>query len=289
MAEVITDERLAEVLRPFVRACDPVLRALRESDPFRLRGRFDPQPTGDDLRAGADGASGRATGELESVTDHRTDAADGSRRKNVAGLLRRLDGMRVPGSSAWDAMTVSQRCDWWSLRVGRFLAAIVGLPRFGGVITSKLPLRNALGTVAQVLVLVAVAGEHGLHDRTEQVRMIAHVMLGRDISREVAAGGGTEQQRAEERRAAELTGELTDGRRSRPRALARAVWRMARALWEVHAALDARPQGRLHHEVLGSLPVVGVVGGYLGERAALRGIARKASKWINKRGRLSTD
>ncbi|SFD58435.1 hypothetical protein SAMN04487819_101128 [Actinopolyspora alba] len=294
MAEVITDERLAEVLRPFVRACDPVLRALRESDPFRLRGKFGPQPTGDDLRAGADGASGRATGELESVVDHRTDAASGSRRKNTAGLLRRLDGMRLPGSSAWDAMTVSQRCDWWSLRVGRFLAAIVGLPRFGGVITSKLPLRNALGTVAQGLVLVAVAGEHGLHDRTEQVRMIAHVMLGRDMSREVAAGGGserqwTEQRLVDERRAVELTGELTDGRRSRPRALARAVWRMARALWEVHAALDARPQGRLHHEVLGSLPVVGVVGGYLGERAALRSIARKASKWINKHGRLSTD
>ncbi|SDJ70173.1 hypothetical protein SAMN04487820_101367 [Actinopolyspora mzabensis] len=290
MTEVITDERLAEVLRPFVRACDPVLRALRESDPFRLRGRFDRQPTGDDLPTGMDSASGRTTGELEPGEDHRTraDAAGGSRRKNTAGLLRRLDGMRLPGSSAWDAMTVSQRCDWWSLRVGRFLAAIVGLPRFGGVITSKLPLRNALGTVAQGLVLVAVAGEHGLHDRTEQVRMIAYVMLGRDMSREVAAGGGTEQQRAEERRAAELTGELTDGRRSRPRALARAVWRMARALWEVHAALDARPQGRLHHELLGSLPVVGVVGGYLGERAALRGISRKASKWINKHGRLST-
>ncbi|ASU79800.1 hypothetical protein CDG81_17755 [Actinopolyspora erythraea] len=284
MAELITDERLAEVLRPFVRACDPVLSALRESDPLRLRGRFDRRPGGD-----AFDASGETAGELEPAGDGRggADAASGARRRNVAGLLRRLDGMRLPGSSAWDAMTVAQRCDWWSVRVGRFLAAIVGLPRFGGVITSKLPLRNALGTVAQGLVLVAVAGEHGLHDRAEQVRLIAHVLFGRDIPREVAAGGA-QQRREDERRAAELSGELRGAARPRAGALVRAVWRMARAVWEVHAALDARPQGALRHEVLGSLPVVGVVGGYLGERAALRTIARKASGWINKRGKLST-
>ncbi|SDP21340.1 hypothetical protein SAMN04487905_102416 [Actinopolyspora xinjiangensis] len=284
MAEVITDERLAEMLRPFVRACDPVLSALRESDPFRLRGGFDRRPGGD-----AVGAGGETFGELEPVGDGRNgaDAVSGARRGSVAGPLRRLDGMRLPGSSAWDAMTVAQRCDWWSVRVGGFLAAIVGLPRFGGVVTSKLPLRDALGTVAQGLVIVAVAGEHGLHDRAEQVRLIAHVLLDRDIPRE-AAEGGDRQRREDERRAAELSGELRRAARPRAGALVRAVWRMARALREVHAALDARPQGALRHEVLGSLPVVGVVGGYLGERAAFRTIARKASGWISERGKLST-
>ena len=41
MAAVLTDERVAAVLRPFVRATSPVLDVLRESDPLRLRGRFE--------------------------------------------------------------------------------------------------------------------------------------------------------------------------------------------------------------------------------------------------------
>ncbi|NHD17921.1 MULTISPECIES: hypothetical protein [unclassified Actinopolyspora] len=263
MSEVVSDERVAAVLRPFVRACEPVLRALRESDPLRLRGRF-----------GTSGADAETASE----------AGPGGGER----LLRRLDAMRVPGSSTWDGMTVRQRCDWWSLRVGRFLAALVGLPRFGGAITSRLPLRNALGTVAQGLVLVAVAGEHGLHDRAEQVRMIAHVLFGRDLSRRAAAGESAEQRAADERRAAELAGGVDEPRRSRAGALGRAVWRMARALWEIHSELDSRPQGGVGYELIGSVPVVGVLGGYLGERSALRRITREAGKWIAAEHGLST-
>ncbi|MEU6266612.1 hypothetical protein [Saccharopolyspora shandongensis] len=249
MAEVLTDERIAAVLRPFVRATAPVLDALRESDPLRLRGR---------------------SGDLD---------ADGVLQK----VLRQLDGMQVPGSSAWDAMSIEQRCDWWASRVGRFLALVAGLPRFGGVITSRLPIRNALGITGQGLVLCAIAAEHGVTDQAVKVQLIAEVLLGRELSDELAAGRAEDDERV-----SELTEELDAARREHgratPKAVVRTVWRMARALWEIDSELDKRPQGRLHHELLGSIPVVGVVGGYLGERSALRKVGRLGAQWLRRNG-----
>lgn len=265
--EVIDDERIAAVLRPFVRASGPVLRAMRESDPLRLRGALSPRVR---------------HGHVPGAEEH---GRVGPRR--LRELRQRLNESEIPGSAAWDAMTVRQRCDWWSRRVGRMLAAIVGLPRFGGVTTSRLPLRNVMGMVAQGLVLVAIAHEHGMDDPTDQVRLIAGVVLGRELSREVAegrsSGGETVEAVSDDERARQMTAELRHGQGSRPKALARAVWRMARALWEIHSALDGRPQGRFYHEALGSVPIVGVVGGYLGERAALRQVARHGARWIRRR------
>lgn len=261
MSEVVTDERIAGVLRPFVRAAAPVLRTLRESDPLRLRRN----------RSG------------ESAEDG-VELADAAEPGRLDRLRRQLDSRHLPGSSAWDAMTVEQRCDWWVERIGRFLAAVAGLPRFGGVITSRLPMRNALGTVGQGLVLSAIAAEHGVTDRTTQVRMIARVLLDRDLPEELASGAGSGEQ--DDTRTAELTEDLDDAPRGRARAkaAARTVWRMARALWEIDSELDKRPQGRFYHEAIGSVPVVGVVGGYLGERSGLRRVAKRGSRWIRRHG-----
>lgn len=249
MAEVLTDERIAAVLRPFVRAATPVLAALREADPIRLRGR--------EIEALGDGA--------------------------VNKLLRQLDSMQLPGSSTWDAMTVDERCDWWTLRVGRFLALAAGLPRFGGAITSRLPLRNALGITGQSLVLCAIAGEHEVTDPAVKVQLIAEVLLGREISPELAAGSAGDDERAKE-----LTEDLDASKRKHGKAtvkaVVRTVWRMARALWEIDSELDKRPQGRVHHQLLGNLPVVGVIGGYLGERSALKRIGRKGAEWLRRNG-----
>ncbi|PKW14437.1 hypothetical protein [Saccharopolyspora spinosa] len=252
MAEVLTDERIAAVLRPFVRATAPVLDALRESDPLRLRGRSEELELGE---------------------------SDGALRK----VLRQLDGMQLPGSSAWDAMSVEDRCDWWASRVGRFLALVAGLPRFGGVITSRLPIRNALGITGQGLVLCAIAAEHGVTDRAVKVQLIAKVLLERELSAELAAGHAEDDERV-----SELTEDIEASRhehgRATPKAVARTVWRMARALWEIDSELGKRPQGRFYHELLGSVPVVGVVGGYLGERSALRKVGRLGAQWLRRNG-----
>jgi hypothetical protein len=250
MSEVLTDERIAAVLRPFVRSTAPVLTTLRESDPLRLRPRF---------HAGADRAPRR-----------------------FDPLLRRLDRMRLPGSARWDAMTARQRSDWWTRRVGRVIAVVAGLPSFGGAIASRLPVRDALGMAGQGLVLGAIAGEHGVHDQAEQVRLLASVLLGRDLPVEVAAGRTAD----DDARTRELSGELDDARsEGRPgvRVFARTVWRMARALWEVGSALENRPRGRFYHELLGLVPVIGFIGGYLGERSALRRVSRRGRRWIRRR------
>lgn len=251
MSEVLTDERIVAVLRPFVRATAPVLTTLRESDPLRLRLRL--------------------RGDQERLP------------RSYDWLLRRLDQMRLPGSARWDEMTVRQRSDWWTHRIGRVVAALAGVPSFGGAIASKLPVRDALGLAGQGLLLAAIAGEHGLRDEVEQVQLIAEVVLGRELPDEVARGRAPD----EEERTRELRGELDDARSEggRPpvRAVARTVWRMARALWEVGSALGNRTRGRFYHELLALLPVVGFVGGYLGERSALRRIARRGRGWLGRR------
>lgn len=269
MTEVVTDERIAGVLRPFVRATAPVLRTLRESDPLRLR-----------RRTRADSADSAEDGAL-ALPDE--DAAEPGR---LDRLLRQLDSMHVPGSSAWDSMTIEQRCDWWAGRVGRFLALLAGLPRFGGAITSRLPIRNALGLAGQGLVLSAIAAEHGVTDNAVRVRLIARVVLDRDLSHALAAGDVDGAREQDDARTAELTGELDETRHRRPKAVARTVWRMARSLWEIDSELDKRPQGRFYHEAIGSVPVIGVVGGYLGERSALRRVARRGARWLRREGVL---
>lgn len=268
---MVTDERVASVLRPFVRATAPVLRALRESDPLRLRNWS---------RGGA--------AEPGTSLEPRQPAREG-----VLGvwdtIMRQLDSVLVPGSSAWNAMTVQQRCDWWVNRVGRFFALMTGLPRFGGAITSQLPIRNALGLTAQGLVLSAIAAEHGITSNTVRVQLIAKVLLKRNLSEAVASGRSAGTLDEEDAKAAELTQDIDASRQEHGiptfRAVGTAVWRMARALWEIQSELDKRPQGNLFHEFIGLLPVVGIVGGYLGERSALRRISREGSKWIRRHQR----
>ncbi|MCX2733259.1 hypothetical protein OOZ19_23705 [Saccharopolyspora sp. NFXS83] len=324
MTEVVTDERVAVVLRPFVRASTPLLDVLRQSDPFRLRGRF--EDTAADAEAeGAAPADEVVAGEQQPQRNSPHDADDAdrvvARRPSASAspaipaapapsassarsassvedepdegpgllhkMLRQLDGMRLPGSSTWDAMGVDERCDWWAQRVGRLVAVVAGLPRFGGVLTSRLPIRNALGLAGQGLVLSAIAAEHGVTDHPTRVRLIAKVLLDRDLAEGVASGARGGAQAEEDAKTAELTEELDAAERSggsRLKAVVRTVWRMARALWEIDSELDKRPQGRFYHEWLGNVPIVGVVGGYLGERSALRRIGKLGAKWLRAEG-----
>lgn len=293
MAEVLNDERVAAVLRPFVRSTAPVLRAMRESDPLRLRNRFrgDRGPVDDgDLELGRPQSGESQSGEFAPDGAHHGGTRSGDPHPDDPGfvdkLMRQLDGMQLPGSTTWDGMTVDQRCDWWVKRIGRFFALITSLPNFGGAITSRLPVRNVLGVAGQGLVLSAIAAEHGVHDRGDRVRLLARVLFDRTLPPEVASGevGGSAAE--EDARTEELSGELDVARRERgrptPKAVIRTVWRMARTLWEIDSELDKRPQGRFYHEWLSAVPVVGIVGGYLGERSALRRVAKRGAKWLRR-------
>lgn len=326
MADVLTDERIAGVLRPFVRATTPLLDVLRQSDPLRLRGRFEAtaaeaqaegaapaEPPGEAAatprepeRAPRNSPDDAVEPDLADEPDRadqsdraQPDRADADEVRDATGdepgtgpgllhkLLRQLDGMRLPGSSTWDAMSVDERCGWWAQRVGRLVAVVAGLPRFGGALTSRLPIRNALGLAGQGLVLSAIAAEHGVTDHATRVRLIATVLLDRELADDVASGARGDAQAEEDAKTAELTEDLDAAERSegsRLKAVVRTVWRMARALWEIDSELDKRPQGRFYHEWIGNVPIIGVVGGYLGERSALRRIGKLGAKWLRAEG-----
>jgi hypothetical protein len=254
VSDAIPDAVIVAILRPFVRATRPVLDGLREADPFGLRS--------------------RAPGGGEVPADER-----GLRDK----VLDALASVEVPGTAAWAAMNVPSRTHWWVRRVGRFTTLIAAVPGLGGALANRLPVSKAVGAAGQGLLLVAIAGEHGVRDEDELVNLLGAVLFRRELA--VSAATGTEDAAAEAR-AAELTGDL-----ARPSAtptmtkVGRAVWRLGRALFSVESELDKRPHGNLLHEGLGMLPVIGALGKYLGEWSGLKKAAREAEKRLAKPGR----
>jgi hypothetical protein len=248
LSEAISDRQLVSVLRPFVRAAAPVLDAVRESDPLGLRARA---------------------------------------REQVAskGFLRLLSSLRVPGTSAWDAMTPDRRVRWWVDRFGRLTNVITAIPGLGGALADRLPVQDLLGVAAQGLVLCAIAGEYGTTDTAVRVRLLASVLFGRDVDPDLADGRATGYDRvAENAEVDRLSVEVDRSERARgalsPKAVAATLWRLARSLRGISEELGKRPRGRWYHHLIGMLPVVGALGDYFGERAGLRRARRRALAWL---------
>lgn len=246
MGEPIPDRVIVATLRPFVRATRPVLAGLRESDPFGLRAR------------------------VARPCDAERDLG--------AKILDALSTVEVPGTAAWAAMDTEERSRWWVSRVGRFTSVLAAIPGLGGALANRLPVSKAIGAAAQGMLLVAIAGEHGVHDEERLVALLGAVLFRRHLTVD-AADGVAEAEAA--KRAAELTGDL-DEPDAPPtvQRIGRAVWRLGRALFAVEDELDKRPHGNLLHEGLGMLPVVGALGKFLGEWSGLKRAAREATVWL---------
>ncbi|WP_433783095.1 hypothetical protein ACQPX6_24315 [Actinomycetospora sp. CA-101289] len=269
----IPDEHVVRVLRPFVAATGPVLRGLRDADPLRL-GRL-AQRRAIELQEGR--------GELEPVattTPRRARVARGARTAR-ARALDRLATSKLPGTPRWQAMSPEERDDWWVSRVGRFTSAVASIPGLGGALARRLPVSDILGLGAQGLVICAIAGEHGLDGRDEQVRLLAAVLFGRDVD---PAVHGDPHDADVEREAGELRGSVGSSEdheeRGRLAALARAVWRMGRTLWGLQEELGRRPQGGRFWRTLANVPVVGALASYRSERSGLKRAARAAAQWV---------
>ena len=157
---------------------------------------------------------------------------------------------------------------------------VASIPGIGGALARRLPVSDILGLGAQGLVICAIAGEHGLTGRDEQVRLLAAVLFGRDVD---PARHGDAHGADVEREAGELAGEVRHGgheERGRLAALARAVWRMGRTLWGLNEELDRRPRGRKFWRVAANVPVVGALASYRSERSGLKRAARAAAEWV---------
>lgn len=263
MGEAISDRQVVAVLRPFVRATAPVLDSLRESDPFGLR-----------ARAEAAAKRGETLEELKYVQP--------TKRKR---LLNGLRSVKVPGTAAWGNMDPEQRTKWWINRVGRLTSLVTSIPGIGGALADRLPVQDALGAASQGLLLCAIAGEQGVTDHADRVRLLAWVLFGRDVDRRLAAGDFPEQSAPDEdARTAELTEELSEAKGSKIslRAFAVTLWRLGRSLLAITDELEKRPRGRIWHRLLGMLPVVGLFADYLGERSALKRVAKRARRWLGR-------
>ncbi len=203
----------------------------------------------------------------------------------VVDVLRRVDRLTAPLVQRLGRppeLPAGQRDDWWADRVSRVAAAAGGLPRLAGRLADLLPLQNTVGTAVQSLVVLGVAGEHGVTDPAERVSLLARVLLARDLPPERVRpllervrGAYTETALGAREDRAGLAG------------AARTVWRAARLLGRIDEALDARPKGRLGARALSQLPVVGVIGGYAAEREALRRAARMTADLLDPGPRVS--
>jgi hypothetical protein len=244
----IPDRAIVAVLRPFVRSTRPVLDGLRESDPFGLR--------------------------------ERVRRPDDPERGLADTVLDALAAVEVPGTKAWADMDTPARSRWWVRRVGRLTTLVAAVPGIGGALANRLPVSKALGAAGQGLVLVAIAGEHGVRDEESLVELLGTVLFRRDLS---VAPPDAAADAAAAQAAEEITGDLTaDDSGPSVRKVAGAVWRLGRALFALEGELDKRPHGNLLTEGLGMLPVVGAVGKYLGEWSGIREAAQEAEEWLRR-------
>ncbi|WP_409332060.1 hypothetical protein [Trujillonella humicola] len=193
----------------------------------------------------------------------------------VVDVLRRVDRLTAPlvrHLGRPPALPQAERDEWWAHSVGRLAAGVSAAPRFLGKLADVLPLQNTVGAAAQAVVVLGVAGEHGVSDPAERVALMARVLLDRDLPLDrvrplLDRSRGTYTEAALGARE-ERTG---------LRGAARTMWRAARLLSRIDDALDARPKGGLGARALSNLPVVGVLGGYAAERQGLRRAAAEAA------------
>ena len=194
----------------------------------------------------------------------------------VVDVLRRVDRLVTPLADRLGrppALPREERERWWADRVSRVAAGASALPRLAGKLADLLPVRNALGAAVQAVVVLGVAGEHGVRAPAERIALLAEVLVGRQLT---AAQVEPLLQRTEGRYRAEVFG--TAGRGVVPR-----LWGTARLLARIDDTLDARPKGRLGARALANLPVVGLAGGYFAERTALRRAAARTTEVLARR------
>ena len=250
MGKGITDADVAGVLRTVVRGCEPVLAGL--SDPGR-----------------------------KGIADL---VGSGDMGKRLGPLLERLAAMEAPGSAKWQKMDAEARCDWWLERLGRATALAVAAPGAAGALGGTGMLQDLLGAANQATLLCAIARERGLTAEDDQVRLLAAVLVDRDLDRETVAKAGI-RDLFDLEKAAEGGGDEPLAAKALPGKLRTAIaqaWRVGRLMRELEGELAKRPQGRLHHRMMGKIPVVALAGDYRGERVALKRAAEEARVWIER-------
>lgn len=212
----------------------------------------------------------------------------------VAATVRRgALGSVAPGSPEWAGLSVADRDAWWVTRIGAVGGLAAAAPRFAGALADRVPVQAALGASASGLAVCAVAREHGVATATGWVPLLGTVLFDRDLTRVAAAvpdeatserdlDGPGPDPADPDGAAPEPDGDPRGSRGGGPLVLrsARTLWRLARVLGGVDHLLDHRPRGGFLARSLGRAPVIGVAGGWLDERGAIRRAAGQTARLV---------
>jgi hypothetical protein len=205
--------------------------------------------------------------------------------------VRVLDAVRdralgevTPASPDWASQPESKRVDWWLRRIAVGAALAAAAPRFVGALADRIPLQAALGASAAGLAVCAIARERGTGTPADWVPLLAKVIFNRDLAAGIPAPvPAAEESEDQLEAAASDTSEppssmalLAQGAQR----VVRTLWRLARTFLDLQDLFDERPRGGLFARTLAKLPVVGVAGGWLDERGAIRKAARRTERLI---------
>ena len=175
---------------------------------------------------------------------------------------------------------------WWLRRIAVSAGLAAAAPRLAGALADRIPLQAGLSASSSGLAVCATAREHGITDAVAWVPLLAEVLFGRSITpRHVPVPGSAEADAALTRAdpEAEAASASDGGVAAGARRAAGTVWQLARGFREVSSMLDERPHGSLIWRAVGKLPVVGVAGGWLDERGAIRRASKRTAKLLRRR------
>ncbi|KWX19984.1 hypothetical protein [Mycolicibacterium wolinskyi] len=230
----LSDADVAEALGRAVGVIDLILDVLSETDPLGLRRRT-----------------------------HDRDSADSLVDRPLNLLAGLLDCADVPGTKSWARKDRAGRIRWWVRRVGALDTVVVAFPGVFGVLADRLPLQDLFGFTNQAIVLCAVAREYGITDHQTQVRLLAAVLCGRELTDEAGAVPPPEP----------------DADWSQM-SLVKKLWQLVGIMNAIGDELGKRPHPRRLFRYFGMLPWIGAVADYFGEYGALVRAADAAQIWI---------
>ena len=172
----LSDADVADALSRAVAVINPLLNVLSQADPIGLRRRTHrlltpPRGLVGLVRRLRVGHRRAEAGRSPSTADRALNA--GAHLMNAADL---------PGTAAWERLSRDERIHWWVHRVGALNTVLVATPGAFGVLARVLPVSELAGFINHAIVLCAVAREYGVTDRREQVRLLAAVLCGRQLS-----------------------------------------------------------------------------------------------------------
>ncbi|MDR3662233.1 MAG: hypothetical protein P4L86_17945 [Mycobacterium sp.] len=272
----LTDADVADTLSRAVAVINPLLNLLAEADPIGLRKRTHrllrpPRRLTDRIRRLRLWRRRRQAGRGPSTTDRALNA--GAQLINAADL---------PGTAAWDRMSRDERVHWWVHRVGALNTVVVASPGAFGWLARMVPVGELAGFVSQAIVLCAVAREYGVTDTRAQVRLLAQVLCQRQLPEGFDMPPPHDPEPLPETPPPGWK-PLEAITSSTPVVVVRTLWQLAGILLATFEEVAKRPHPKKLYGLLSSLPGLGWISAYFGERGALTRAAHAGETWLANR------